>query len=86
LAASHARRARRRLADRLKDSPRILQKQLAGCTQLHAARQPIEKLEPDFVLQVLDLPGKRRLSHAQSARCTPVMLLLADHHEISQVP
>ena len=58
----------------------------SGYTQLHAARQPIEKFEANFFFQILDLSGERRLSHSQSARCTPVMLLLADHDEISQVP
>jgi hypothetical protein len=85
-AARHTGGARRRPADILEDAPRILQKQLAGRTQLHAARHPIKKLEADFFLQILNLTGKRRLRHPQSTRRTPVMLVLADCHEISQVP
>jgi hypothetical protein len=60
-------------------------KQLAGCAQLHAARQPIEKFEAEFFFEILDLPGEGRLSHAQSARGAPVMLFLANRHEVSQV-
>jgi hypothetical protein len=32
----------------LKDASRILQKQLAGWIQLHAAREAFEKFEADF--------------------------------------
>ena len=60
-------------------------KQLAGCAQLHAARQPIEKFEAEFFFEILDLPGEGRLSHAQSARGAPVLLFLANRHEVSQV-
>jgi hypothetical protein len=84
--ASHARRPLGRFADRLKDVPCILKKELAGRTQLHAARKTIEKFEAEFVLQIHDLSGKSRLSYTQSLRRTPVVLLLADHDEISKVP
>jgi hypothetical protein len=70
----------------LKDPPRILQEQLARCTQLHAAREALEKPEAELFLQIPNLARKRRLSHSQSARGTTVMLLLADRHEISQMP
>jgi hypothetical protein len=56
---------------------------MSGCTQLHAARETLEQSETDFLLQVLNLAGERRLRDAQPARCTPVMLLLADGKEIS---
>jgi hypothetical protein len=54
--------------------------------ELHAARQPVEQREADLFLEIPDLAGQRRLGHAQAARRAPVMLLLADCHEIPQVP
>jgi hypothetical protein len=70
----------------LKDTPCIFQKKLARWIQLHAAWQAIEKLEADLFFQILNLPGQRRLCHAQPARRAPVMLLLPDRHEIAQMP
>ena len=70
----------------LEDASRILQKQLASWIQLHAAREPVEKLEADFFFQILNLARKRWLGDAQPARRAPVMLLLADRHKISQMP
>ena len=64
------------VAHLLKDTSRILQKELAGWIQLHAAGQAFEKLKADFFFQILNLAGQRRLCHAQSARRAPVMLLL----------
>jgi hypothetical protein len=51
-----------------------------------AAREAFEKFEAQLLLQILNLAGKRRLSHAQPARSAPVMLLFADRNEISQMP
>ena len=83
---SHASCARGRVVYLLEDTSRILQKQLARWIELHAAREAFEKLETDFFFQILYLAGKRRLCHAQSTRCAPKMLFLADRHEIAQVP
>ena len=71
LTPSHAGRTLSRIAYFLKNAPRIVQKQLAGCTQLYAARKAVEKFEADFFLQILNLARKRRLSHSQSTRRTP---------------
>jgi hypothetical protein len=70
----------------LKDTPSIFQEMFAGRTQLHAAWETLEHLEAYLLLQILNLAGKCRLCHAQPARRTPVMLLLTDCHEISQMP
>jgi hypothetical protein len=48
----------------LKNTPRILQEQLAGRTQLHAAREAFEQFEAHLLLQILYLAGKRGLSDA----------------------
>jgi hypothetical protein len=86
MTARHAIGAHSRFAHLLKNAPRILQKYLAGCSQLHAARKAFEKFEAEFILQILNLPGKRGLSHVQLAPGAPVMLLFADRNEISQMP
>jgi hypothetical protein len=58
----------------------------AGRAQLHAARQPIEQLEPQFGLQILNLGRQSRLSHVQPLGRAPLVLLFADDHEISEMP
>jgi hypothetical protein len=86
LAARDARGARSRFVYLLQDTPRISQEEQSGCTQPHAARETFEQLETEFPLQVLNLAGKGGLCHAQPACCTPVMLLVPDGQEISQMP
>jgi hypothetical protein len=83
LTASDARGACRCFVYLLQDTTRISQEQLSGRTQLHAARQTFKQFETDFLLQVLNLSGERRLRDAQPARRTPVVLLLPDGKEIS---
>jgi hypothetical protein len=55
--ASHSGGAPARLVYLLEDAPRILQEQLASRTQLHAARQAVEKFEAQFILQIMNLAG-----------------------------
>jgi hypothetical protein len=84
--AGHAAGALSRFVHLLENAPRILQEQLAGGTQLHAARETFKKFEAELRLQILNLAGKRWLSHVQPARRTTVMLLFADRHEVSEMP
>jgi hypothetical protein len=69
-----------------KDATGICQKQFAGCTQFHAARQPIEKFERQFGFQILNLGGQSRLSDIQPLRSAPVVFLFANGYEISEMP
>jgi hypothetical protein len=86
MTASHAIGAHSRFANILKNASRILQKQLAGGTQFHAAREALEKFEAQLLLQILNLARKRRLSDTQPARSAPVMLIFADCNEVSEMP
>jgi hypothetical protein len=86
LTACDASSTRRRFVYILKNTPRIFQEQFPSRTQFHSARQTLEKLEAHFPFQILNLPGKSRLRYVQPPRGTPVMLVLADCHEIPQMP
>jgi hypothetical protein len=57
LTARYASGANSRFAHLPKDAPRIFQEQPAGGAQLHAARQPVEQLEPQLGFQILNLRG-----------------------------
>jgi hypothetical protein len=50
----------------VKNSTRLLEKQLARRTDLHAATKAIEELETDLPFQILNLSRQRRLSHPQA--------------------
>jgi len=56
-----------------------------GGAQLHAARQPIEQLEPQLGFQILNL-GQSRLGDIQPRGRAPVVFLFPDSHEISEMP
>jgi len=86
LTARHAGGAGGGFIHLLKYPPRVFEEQLAGSTQSDTARQAVEQLEAQLGFQVLDLRRKRRLRDVQALCCAPVVLLLADGHEISQVP
>ena len=78
-------RAKLRLINVLQDTPRIGQKQLTRFVQSNSSRQSIEQGESKFFFQILNLARQGRLSHAQSLRGPPEMLLLSDTYEISQM-
>jgi hypothetical protein len=59
LTSRHASGACARFAHLLKNAPRIFQVQPTGGAQLHAARQPVEQLEPQLGFQVLNLRGQK---------------------------
>jgi hypothetical protein len=50
----------------VKNSTRLLEKQLARRTDLHAATKAIEELETDFTFEILNLSRQRRLRHPQA--------------------
>jgi hypothetical protein len=56
----------RRLMHLVKNSTRLLEKQLARRTDLHAATKAIEELETDLPFQILNLSRQRRLRHPQA--------------------
>jgi len=58
----------------------------SGGAQLHAARQPIEQFEPQLGFKILNLRGQSRLGDIQPLRRAPLILFLADSHEISEMP
>jgi hypothetical protein len=58
----------------LKNTPRILQKQLPRRADLHSASKAVEQLEPDLPFQVLNLARERGLGLAQPLCGAPVML------------
>ena len=64
MTASDATGTRSRFVHLLEDAPRILQEELTGRTQLHAARETFEEFEAYFLLQILNLAGKRRLGYS----------------------
>ena len=86
LTAGHPRGASSCFIHLLKNAPRIFEEQLAGCTQFYATRQALEQLKSDFAFQILNLTGKRGLRHVQPLGGAPVVLFLADCHEVSEVP
>jgi len=51
---SHAIGTHSRFAQLLKNALGVRQKQLAGCTQSHAAREAFEKFEAQLLLQILN--------------------------------
>ena len=57
LTARHASSASSRFAHLVKNAPRIFEEQPASVAQLHAARQPVEQLEPQLGFQILNLRG-----------------------------
>ena len=59
-------RAFRRLVQLLKNSTRLLEKQSARRTDLHAATEAIEQLETDLAFEILNLSRERWLSHSQA--------------------
>ncbi|HZI49913.1 MAG TPA: hypothetical protein VFD75_19090 [Pyrinomonadaceae bacterium] len=77
--------ARRRVIDFLKNAARVVEKQFSGLTYFHAAWKTVKKPKTNFLLQILDLARERGLSQAQASRCPPIMFLLADSYEISEM-
>jgi hypothetical protein len=75
LTSRHASGACARFAHLLKNAPRIFQVQPTGGAQLHAARQPVEQLEPKLGFQVLNLRGQSRLGHVQPLCRAPIVFL-----------
>lgn len=86
LASCHPSSAHRRLIHVLKYASRIVQEGLSGGADSHSAGQTVEQLATDLVLQVSNLAGKRRLSDVKALGCASIMLLLANCHEVAQMP
>jgi hypothetical protein len=85
LAARHTLRALRRLVQLVKNSARVVEKQPARRTELHAATEAVEQREPDLAFEILNLSRQRGLSHSQADRGATEMFLFANRHEVSKV-
>jgi hypothetical protein len=85
LTARHTLRAFRRLVQLLENSTRLLEKQPARRTDLHAATEAIEQREPDLAFEILNLPRPRWLRHSQTQRGAAEMFLFANRHEVSKM-
>jgi hypothetical protein len=76
----------RRLVQLLKNSTRLLEKEPARRTDLHAATETIEQLETDLAFEILNLSRERWLRHSQALRGAAEMFLFANRHEVSKMP
>ena len=69
----------------VKNSTRLLEKQLARRTDLHAATKAIEELETDLPFQILNLSRQRRLSHPQTQRGAAEVFLFSNRYEVAKM-
>ena len=67
------------------DVARLVQEQLSGWRQLHAARSSIKQAYPELLLKLLDLSCQRRLGNMQAGRGAANVGLFRDGDEITQV-
>jgi hypothetical protein len=86
LALGHARGPCRRIIHLLQNTAGVLQKQFPRRAESYASWKALKQREADLFLQVLNLPGERGLSNMKALRSAPIVLLLAHHYEVPQMP
>jgi hypothetical protein len=73
------------VVDFLQNATRIAQEHLSCFAQSHSARQPFEQKESHLPLEILDLPGQRRLHDMKALGCASEVLLFSNADEIAQM-
>jgi hypothetical protein len=67
------------------DASRVFEERFSRCTYFHSSGKTIEQFKTNLIFQILNLPGERRLSDAQTLRSPAKVLLLGARHKISQM-
>src|SRR5205814_8637000 len=67
------------------DAARVFEERFSRCTYFHSSGKTIEQFKTNLIFQILNLPGERRLSDAQTLGSPAKVLLLGGCHKISQM-
>src|SRR6266571_1032816 len=67
------------------DAARVFEERFSRCTYFHSSGKTIEQFKTNLIFQILNLPGERRLSDAQTLGGPAKVLLLGGRHKISQI-
>src|SRR5437016_10728028 len=67
------------------DAARVFEERFSRCTYFHSSGKTIEQFKTNLIFQILNVPGERRLSDAQTLGSPAKVLLLGGRHKISQM-